>query len=72
MMGTFAALESRSLVELPLQDRTFGRFSTVSTIRMAKGFEVSFALYSAVNRWMDRSKELLLPLFPVTFFSAED
>jgi DNA-binding NtrC family response regulator len=33
MMRRFAALESRSLVELPSQDLTFGRFSIVSTIR---------------------------------------
>jgi hypothetical protein len=43
-MGTFAALESRSLVELPPQDLTFGRFSTVSTIRRAKGFEAFLPL----------------------------
>jgi hypothetical protein len=63
MMGTFAALESRSLVELPPQGLTFGQFSTVSTIRRAKGFEVFLPLYSAAHRWRDRSKELLLPLF---------
>jgi hypothetical protein len=64
MMGTFAELESRSLVELPRQDLTFGRFSTVSIIRRAKGFEVFLPLYSAAHRWRDRSMELLLPLFP--------
>jgi hypothetical protein len=68
MMGTFAALESRSLLELPHQDLTFGRFSTVSTIRRAKGFEGSPPLYSAAHRWKDRSKEFLLPLFPCYVF----
>jgi hypothetical protein len=68
MMGTFTALESRSLVELPHQELTFGRFSTVSTIRRAKGFEVFLSLYSAAHRWKNRSKELLLPLLPCCVF----
>ena len=50
-MGMFAALESRSLVELPRQDLTFGRFSTVSTFRRAKDFKAFFPRYSAINRW---------------------
>jgi len=55
-MGTFTALESRSLVELPPQDLTFGRFSTVSTIRRAKGFEVFLPLFSAAHQWKGRSE----------------
>jgi hypothetical protein len=43
-MGTFAAIGSPSLVGLPPQDLTFDRFSTVSTIRRAKGFEVLLPL----------------------------
>jgi transcription antitermination factor NusG len=33
-----------------------------------KGFEVFLPLYSAAHRWKDRSKELLLPLFPCYVF----
>jgi transcription antitermination factor NusG len=33
-----------------------------------KGFEVFLPLYSATHRWNDRSKQLLLPLFPCYVF----
>ncbi len=33
-----------------------------------KGFEVFLPLYSATHRWKDRSKQLMLPLFPCYVF----
>lgn len=34
----------------------------------SKGFEIFVPLYSALHRWKDRNKQLLLPLFPCYVF----
>src|SRR5580704_15526622 len=37
---------------------------TVAEMLSAKGFEVFLPLYESIRRWKDRSKMLMLPLFP--------
>jgi transcription antitermination factor NusG len=37
---------------------------TVASLLMRRGMQVFLPLYSAVHRWKDRNKELLLPLYP--------
>jgi transcription antitermination factor NusG len=41
---------------------------TVAEILSAKGFEVFLPLYESIRRWKDRSKTLMLPLFPCYVF----
>jgi|SRR5579875_459001 len=41
---------------------------TVALTLKAKGFEVFLPLYSAFSRWKDRTKTVLLPLFPCYVF----
>ena len=41
---------------------------TVAQILTSKGFETLLPLYSAVHSWKDRTKLLLLPLFPCYVF----
>jgi transcription antitermination factor NusG len=41
---------------------------SIANVLAYKGFEVFLPLYSAAHRWKDRSKELLLPLFPCYVF----
>jgi transcription antitermination factor NusG len=37
---------------------------TVASLLSGKGLQVFLPLYSAVHKWKDRDKELLLPLYP--------
>ncbi len=37
---------------------------TVASLLLGRGMQVFLPLYSAVHRWKDRHKELLLPLYP--------
>lgn len=43
----------------------------VAEMLSAKGFEVFLPLYESMRRWKDRSKMLLLPLFPCYVFLRE-
>jgi transcription antitermination factor NusG len=45
---------------------------SASNILGQKGFEVLLPLYRSLNRWKDRNKEVLLPLFPCYFFVCVD
>jgi len=36
----------------------------VASLLLGKGFQVFLPLYSAIHRWKDRNKQLLLPLYP--------
>jgi transcription antitermination factor NusG len=44
---------------------------SVTTILKSKGFETFLPLYESVRRWKDRSKSLLLPLFPCYVFLGD-
>ncbi len=41
---------------------------TIASMLSVKGFEVFLPLYETVRRWKDRSKTLVLPLFPCYVF----
>jgi transcription antitermination factor NusG len=43
---------------------------TVAELLAQKGLETFLPLYSAVHRWSDRKKRILLPLFPCYVFFA--